>query len=153
MPDYTRAEDVEQIAAELIRLHHPHLDRVRIEYVWRDKASVKGGKIVLGKARKVSGLNAYLSRPDPDSDVYVDYFVIEIAADTWAALNEDQQRALVDHELMHCGLDANFRLTLVPHDCEAFVNEIVRHGLWKRDLAELVEAGKGVQRLALVAEA
>lgn len=58
--EYTPAPEVER---------HPEiLDAgCRVVYVFRDKASKTNGKTVLGKARKVSGLNAYLGRADPDT--------------------------------------------------------------------------------------
>lgn len=152
MTEYRRADEVAHIAWETIQSHHPHLEHIRIDYVWRDQAASKGGKAVLGKARKVGGLNAFLARNDGNSDDYMDFFVMEIAEDTWAGMDANQRKALVDHELLHMGLNDKAQLTIIPHDCEAFNLEIVRHGLWKGDIAELVEIGKGVTRLNLVPE-
>ncbi len=148
MTAYTRAPEVAQIAWTLIQQHHPHLEHVRIDYVWRDEAAISGGRVTLGKARRVSGLGAFLGRSDRDSDLYEEFFVVEIAADAWAGLNTDQRFALVDHELCHLGIDPiKGTVAMRRHDVEEFVDIVDRHGLWKRDVAELVLAGKGHQVL------
>lgn len=147
--EYARADEVAHIADGLIPTNHPHLVPVRIEYVWRDKAASKGDRVTLGKARKVSGLNAFLAREDPDSDACEDFFVLEIARDTWEGMNSKQREALVDHELAHMGLTEDGKLTTVPHDIEEFHAILKRHGAWKSDLAVFVEIGKGIARLPL----
>lgn len=146
---YRRADEVAHIAWELIQDHHPHLEPVRIEFVWRDKASDSKGKTVLAKARKVGGLNAFLGRLGKDGDHYEEFFVMEVAEDTWEALSDKQHIALVDHELCHFVLNDKGGLAITAHDVEEFVEIVLRHGLWKRDVAELIEAGKGIQRLQL----
>lgn len=134
---YQDAPDVEKIAEELIRKHHPRLEPAVIEYVFRDPPATSNGATVQGKARAVTGLNAYLSehgRP---------FLVIEIAQEPWGYLDDDQRAALVDHELMHCGWDeAEERPLLRPHDVEEFAAVVARHGLWSRALKSFVEAGQ-----------
>lgn len=147
---YTDAAPVRLIASELVPTHHRDLISfgARIEFVWRDKASKKGGKTVLGKARRVSGLNAYLAREDQgiEGEDVPDFFVIEIAEDVWPALTPRQQTALVDHELSHCAIDHETgKLVMRPHDCEEFCAVVERHGLWRQDVQEFVNAAKGVQ--------
>jgi putative metallopeptidase len=141
---YRPAPEVEAIAGPLIEAHHQHLTEhgdVRIEYLFRSEATVKGGHVVLGKARKVSGLNAFLAGWDDATDVDDEagdevrpFFVIEIAADQWATLTEAQRTALVDHELCHLNVeptDESVKLTLAGHDLEEFGAVVERHGLWK----------------------
>lgn len=130
MPNYERAHEVAQVASKLIANTHKHLASLPIEYVWRDKASKSGDKVTLGKARKVSGLNAFLSEHGED------FYVIEIAADTWKDLTSTQQLALVDHELCHLAgrnLDTD-KLELRKHDVEEFAEVIARHGVWTANL-------------------
>lgn len=62
MAEFWPAPEVREIAEDLIPRHHDHLQNVRIEYVFRDKCAKDKGRDVWGKARKVSGLNAFLSR-------------------------------------------------------------------------------------------
>lgn len=147
MTTYRPAAPVERIAGALIAKHHHHLDDVRIEYVFRSEHTNSNGKAVMGKARKISGLNAYLSQPlDPDETPAgdeVDYFVIEIAEDIWAVLDAGQRIALVDHELCHCTTEFNDQGDLVlkikAHDLEEFRAVVDRHGLWQPDLTAFAE--------------
>lgn len=152
---YTRAPEVEMIANRLIAKHHTHLlefGNVRIEYVFRSEATKTNGRTVLGKARKLTGLNAFLTlgddapegRPDEDTPEVEPFFVMEIAADSWAVLTPTQRIALVDHELAHFKVgfddDMKVRFTIAPHDVEAFVSEVERHGMWKPEIEDFVKA-------------
>lgn len=148
MTVYTRAPAVEKIAQRLIEAHHSSLTDARIEYVFRDKASKAKGSTVWGKARKVSGLNAYLAL-DQELGEPEDFFVIEIAHDIWVALDATEREALVDHELSHCKVVTEFdeklartvvTLQLVGHDCEEFEEIIRRHGLWRGAVRGIVKA-------------
>lgn len=140
MTEYRPASAVARIAATLIPKHHPELEGVRIEYVFRDKTAISKGKEVWGKARKITGLSAYLAAK-PSSDVVFteDLFVIEIAEPVWGDLKEPQRIALVDHELSHCTIDVDeddgtVKLQMVPHDLEEFRHVVERHGLWRQEL-------------------
>jgi hypothetical protein len=136
------APAVARIADDLIAKHHPELEGVRIEYVFRDPPTNTKGKQVWGSARKISGLNAYLATPSEsdgagDTD---DLFVIEIAEKVWGALKDTQRIALVDHELSHCTIEVDeesdeVTLRLLPHDLEEFRGVIERHGLWEGSTA------------------
>lgn len=145
---YRPAPAVQRIAEALIAKHHHHLDDIRIEYVFRSEAAKDKGKTVWGKARKISGLNAYLSQPlDPDETPAgedVDYFVIEIAEDIWAVIDQRERVALVDHELCHCTTDFNkdgdLVLKIRPHDLEEFRQVVQRHGLWRDDVQAFSDA-------------
>jgi len=152
MTSYTTASAVERIAEKLIAQHHRHLADVPIRYLWRDKAATSKGRTVLGKARKVGGLNAHLVhlvRKDEPPDE-VEFFVVEIAADAWQTLTEPQRIALVDHELCHLGVDIPERadkdrtLVLRGHDLEEFTGVVERHGLWRPEI-ETFRAAAGAQ--------
>lgn len=148
MTVYSAAPQVERIAEKLIAAHHRHLATVPIRYVWRDKAARSKGNVVLGKARKVTGLGAHLVhlvRDDEPPDE-VEFFVIEIAHDTWQDLTEAQQTALVDHELCHLGVeipergDKDRNLVVRGHDLEEFAAVVERHGLWRPAVETFQEA-------------
>lgn len=140
--EYWPATEAERLGRDLIRKHHDHLSEVRVDYVFRDKASKSNGKTVFGKARKISGLQAYLAVPEEERrrDTFIeDFFVVELAADVWACLTDEQKVALVDHELSHCGIDVDEKsseetLATRPHDLEEFRAIVERHGLWQPDL-------------------
>lgn len=145
---YSPAPAVQSIAEDLITKHHRHLMMADLKYVFRAKAGKKGAKTCLGKARRVSGLNAFLSTGETDdNDAPVAFFVIEIAEDAWEELTDSQRVALVDHELMHCGVeisdkDGSVKLGVIPHDLEAFRAEVERHGLWQPDIANFVSSAR-----------
>lgn len=146
---YSHAPEVKAIALDLIDTVEDHADLadVTMLYVWRDKASKSGGRVVLGRARRLSGLNAFLATGSNEP-----LFVIEVARDTWQALEEFQQRALVDHELCHCGVEwhqGERKLVMRPHDVEEFGGIVERHGLWKSDVARFGSRVAGQLSLAI----
>lgn len=137
---YWATEAVGPLGADLIERHHQHLRGIRIEYVWRSPAALRGGKVTLGKARKITGLNALLAG---HGQTAVEFFVIELAAEEWEMLTAHQRAALVDHELNHCFVDAEGKLSLVPHDVEEFGVIVRRYGTWSPDLMAFAEALQG----------
>lgn len=150
MTTYSHAPDVRRIGEPLIAKHHTHLADVRVEYVYRSKHSKTAGRAVYGKARKVSGLIAFLavnSQAPVDADPGDEFFVIEIAADLWLTLSAKERKALVDHELCHCRADFDedkdqIVLSIRGHDVEEFTEIIERHGVWHDDLKEFAAAAK-----------
>lgn len=149
---YTAAPEVAHIAGDLIATvdDHAELAGVDIVYVWRDKAAKSKGRTVLGKARKVSGLNALLARDLGDD---APLFVIEVAQDEWIDLTTKQRYALVDHELSHLrvkiGDDGERDLSIGGHDVEEFRSVIDRHGFWKSDVADFAVSVSEQMRLAI----
>lgn len=153
MPKYAPSEELQAIADELVNKHHTHLVGVRIVVVLRDKAANSNGRSVAGKARKVTGLNAYLAWPGEDRDRPplaseshdYDFFVIEVADDLWRRhIDEDDDggarwiTALIDHELCHLERDFDTdALSIAPHDIEEFNVIARRHGDWSGDLGRL----------------
>jgi hypothetical protein len=135
--EYRDAPEVAKIAQDLITEHHPRLHAAHIEYIYRNPAASSDGVPKLGTARKISGLNAFLSeygRP---------HLVIEIAEEEWQDLTPEQQTALVDHELCHCNWDEEKdEPRLRPHDVEEFGAVIARHGLWSQRLKGFAERGQ-----------
>lgn len=147
---YRPASTVKKVAEELIEKYHQHLldYKVKLEYVFVDKTPKSKGREVWGTCRKITGLNAFLS-----NDAEEPYFVIVISEPVWDVLPPDKRRALVDHELCHAWAEADqnedtdgsedvIKLSVNPHDCEAFNAEIRRHGLWRDGLEELIKAAR-----------
>ncbi len=151
---YREAPEVKLVADYLIPKYHEHLilraDEIR--YVFRDDFAKSNGKIVLGKARKIGGLNCYLALAEHGSsntfedhtEVGTDMFVIEIAEPAWENLTADSRTALVDHELCHLDIDYDEMTSAVKrrikaHSIEEFTEIVHRHGLWKPDLAEFAK--------------
>lgn len=156
---YWRAREVERIAAKLIKEHHENLNRhdVPVFAVFRDPVAKSKGRVVLGKARKISGLAAALfglAHQDDLGDDPTDFFVLEIAHKTWQELSPKQRIALVDHELCHFDVEVPLddyeprKLLTRGHDLEEFRAVVERHGLWRPD----VEAFAKTTQLALPLE-
>ncbi len=140
--EYRLAPEVAKIADNLIKDHHRHLvdnGYVRIEYVFRGECATSMGRDIWGKARKVTGLNAFIAREETGEMDLAEpepFFVIEIAWDIWTTLTGRQKVALVDHELSHCQMAENKDGDMVPaltgHDLEEFTEIVRRHGLWNK---------------------
>lgn len=125
---FVLSQNLANAADRLIDKHgFTHIRQASVDYLWRGKGSTRGGKLVLGKTQRPSGLLKLYSKAD---------FVIILAADHCRnqKLDEDQLEALLFHELLHIGSDDEGEPTLVAHDVEAFVEEIKEYGLWKSDL-------------------
>lgn len=125
-----------------------HLRNVRIEYLFQSEASRSGGKLILGRARKITGFNALLGTPEAleDADTTsegLEFFLLTVAADTWLLMSSRQREALVFHELMHFNIniddEGNALLSLRPHDLEAFGAELAKYGAWKQDVVEFMQ--------------
>lgn len=148
--EYSQAPEVKDVADDLIDLYHSHLATVRIDYVFVSETLREKGKDVWGRAKKVSGLNAWLADPGRDNAASVpdDFFVIEIAKAIWLQLDDKSRKALVDHELHHLDVDLDTgKLSLHPHDLEEFNGIVRRYGLWRADVEMFLEAAKQKEQL------
>jgi hypothetical protein len=132
---------VAAIASNLIAEHHTQLAEAPIVYVFREQATRSKGRLVLGRARRITGLNAFLVAlaagdvSDDESEEGHDFFVMEITQDMWATATEVQKAALIDHELSHFAIDTEKgSFTIRGHDIEEFAAVVARHGLWQPDL-------------------
>lgn len=154
---YFEAPEVEKIAEGLIEKYHQHLVdlSVKIRYVFVDKTPTSKGKEVWGTCRKVSGLNAYLEGGSPDGE---SFFVVTISKEIWDVLPDDKKLALVDHELCHAWAEVKkseedeedtgeelesdnpVKISVKPHDLEEFSCIVRRHGLWREDIKDFVDA-------------
>lgn len=161
------------MVAELTGPDGPHSELVeagfRIESVFMDKIPMSSGRLVAGRARRVSGLTAWWAEfgGNPERceryEAGVVFGVVEIAWPIWAGLKSHQQVALVDHELCHFRVDWDAEppgLKVRGHDFEEFAQVIRRRGLWSsaaqlaanamaEELAVAIESIEvGVQRAA-----
>lgn len=146
---YSPAPEVALVAGRLIADHHLHLAGQPIVYVFREPAARSRGKIVLGKARRVTGLNAFLvalaasdgAIEDDGDEIDHTFFVMEIARPQWDDAPTEARAALVDHELCHFGVDDETgQLSIRSHDLEEFNDVVRRHGVWRDDVAAFLGA-------------
>lgn len=145
MPNYEQAPEVRRVAQRMIDQHHPHLRAIRMEYVFRPKATRRRGRRVAATARKVSGVHALLATEGAVESDGLDFFLVIVARDLWDLYTPTERDALVDHELNHFGVEIDdesgvAHLVLLGHDIEAFDVEIRRHGMWRTDLEDFVRA-------------
>jgi hypothetical protein len=122
--------------SDIVERHHPYLSEARIALMWahRFKAD-KDGHLTWGTTQKVSSREQQFHAHD---------FIICLNATVWQELTPEHKRALLDHELCHCGAatddEGEVTYRVVKHDLEAFVAEVNRHGMWRPAIQALVEA-------------
>ena len=142
MAEYVTNDEAIAIADTLIPEFHPRLIGMKISHLLNVKQPPKpskkpkkqpsqGKKITMAKTSKVSAKMQALAEQDIR-------FVIEYDSLIWDALPEDKKIALVDHELCHCGNDAD-GCYLVNHSVEEFREILDRRGFWKSDVQQFAE--------------
>lgn len=154
--EFAIAHEAREIGRNLIRRHYHLLAEMepRIEYVFLKNTPVKSGKETLGRAKKISSLNAWLAMDVSDREnktLPAPFFVIELSWEIWRRLPLAKRVALVDHELAHCGYNDKAKPAMQPHDCEEFSAIVARHGMWSNDIRELVDAARQSEKNPLYA--
>jgi hypothetical protein len=145
------ALDAQKLAQPLITAHHTHLRDARILFLFTTQKRRKCDRVRLGSAAKLSALQRYLSSAAssdvPSVQAGFDFLIL-IDNEEWGFMSPEHREALVDHELAHCWRyvketkrGTQERWGLRGHDVEEFTEIIARHGLWRRDVRELVEVG------------
>lgn len=154
--EYQVADEVKKVAEPLIKNYHSHLNGAEIVYLFqnkRDRATGAAvipkskGRPVLGMAKLVTGLNAFLvsGATRTDGDEIDPFFVLLITKPAWDRMKAKQREALVDHELCHMGVDDETgKPTLLPHDLEEFNAVVRRHGIWQEDVEAFFKAAKQI---------
>jgi hypothetical protein len=137
---YLHAESVEAIATRILPLNHAELATARIQYIFVEKASMKNGRPVLGKVRKITGAIEFLIEKD---------FMVEVALDIWNTLEETKRVALVDHLLERCTGEedeetAEMSWTIREPDVQEFTTILRRHGAWTDELAGLISVAQSI---------
>ena len=147
------ASKAQEVADRLIREHHAHLQGVAVTAVFVDKTPTSKGREVWARAKKVSGLPAFLvfaetafTEAHEYGDQPHDLFVLEVSEDAWNKLTESGRDALIDEILCSCEIEwdeekGTASLSIVGPDVAGWRAVIERHGLWREDLREFVEVG------------
>ncbi|HYG82463.1 MAG TPA: putative metallopeptidase [Pyrinomonadaceae bacterium] len=137
--EYAPAHEVRLIAEKLIALFHPRLFGCRIEYVFVSEPPKSLNRELAGRARKVSGLYAFLATPFFEGEPEP-FFCIEITKPKWDVRPLRWRVALVDHELRHCDYEDEVDdACLVGHDEEEFDDIVERHGAWNEGLERFID--------------
>jgi hypothetical protein len=126
------------LANEIIGQYHPRLKNERIAYVIKYGAWTKNGKDVLGNAHKCSEKEMLLTG----------YTFIITLAGVLLMLPENVIRAVIDHELSHCGVEKNedgqTKRYIIAHDLEDFAQVIKRYGLYSEDVKYFIQQIKQI---------
>lgn len=141
--NYEWNTEARRIGERIVPLHHGRLRGLKIAYLFKfkdrdpekppkQKPLRNGKKFTWAKAALVSDKWRALAEDDYQ-------FVIEFDRDIWVLLSLQQQEALVDHELCHCGNDID-GCYMRQHDVEEFREIVTRHGFWKDDVRLFAEA-------------
>ena len=119
---------------DLIANHHPHLADIvdDIVVVFKDKASVKGDRPILGTTAKAPAILSILGEREYR-------FVLTIGNDHWTLLKECQREALIDHLLCFIGgkedeKTGEMKYYMQTPDIFYFSEEEERHGNWRSDI-------------------
>ncbi len=142
--DFLEAAPVAVIGRKLIKKYDEDFGDIRnaeIIYLWKKKGGSGGGKNVLGKCQKPSGLLSHFTEAD---------YIIWLAADNCLGLTEFQITALVFHELKHAFYNKQEnKYETRSHDFEGFGKEVEIFGNWKSDITAMGASFKRAEQLKL----
>jgi hypothetical protein len=147
--EYVDAESVETMALQILPTFHAELADAKIKYYFVSEHSMKGGRPITGKARKLSGAAQFLSGGYN--------FAIEIAMDLWNQATDFQRRATIDHLLEYCTGEEDedtgeMVYTMREPDVREFSTILRRHGAWNDDLVGLIQVAQSIDIEARVQE-
>jgi hypothetical protein len=142
--------DIHQVLDQLITDYHgPLVDIAKdIVVIFKQKASRTGGRPVYGKTSKAPAILSVLGEHEYK-------FVIELGADTWQDLKDDEKTALLDHLLCFISSEidpktGDVKYFLTSPDVFYFQQEIDRHGHWRPAPKEETEASAEVESVSQV---
>lgn len=105
----------EALGNEIISELFPQLLNVKIAWLSSDKDKQTNGKTIFAECSKVTEKYDWCCPYD---------FTITVYEPNVSRFSDEQMRILLEHELMHIGVDEK-RMYIVPHDAEEFT-EIIR---------------------------
>jgi len=140
LPKFVLVEPNDQayrLVAELVPAFHDELVDARIVLVWENDIKADcDGHLVMGRAKKFGPL---------DQATHPHDFAILLNAEIWRQLPEIAKRAVLDHELSHCGTKTSDQTGEVSyyirkHDLEEFNHIVRRYGLWREGVETFIKA-------------
>jgi len=147
--DYSDAESVEEMAKGLIPTFHAELADAIIRYYFVSEHSMRGGRPIFGKARKLAGSAQFLASGAN--------FAIEVALDLWNDADPAERRARIDHLLEYCTGEedeesGDMNYTMREPDVKEFSTIIKRHGAYNDDIRGIIQVSKSIDIDARVRE-
>lgn len=126
--EFKSAAELKPIVDKLIELFYPHLLGADVEIVYRSK-TFPDSPATVARIEKLTGFKAWLYRRiDGENEPL---FLIQVVVPNWIQFNQNQQIAILDHELCHIWFNAETdALILRPHPIEEFPEIVERHGAW-----------------------
>ena len=128
------SSSTQDIIRDLVANHHPHLVDIidDIVVIFKDKASKKGDRPILGTTAKAPAILSVLGERDYK-------FVLTIGNDCWMKLTDPQKEALLDHLLCFIGgqedeKTGEMKYFMQTPDIFYFSEEEMRHGNWRSDV-------------------
>lgn len=139
-------QELHDLIYRVLREKRPNIVQLKPEIVciFKDIASVQGGKIDIALIRKVSEKDRVVYNSDID-------FVLEIGSNVWYTLNDSQKEAIIFHELLHIDIkpeDGTFILR--KHDVEEFSSVVVHYGFYKSDVQDFARSVLEVESKGIV---
>lgn len=144
---YAQTALLSTLATSIIAEHHPHLEPLRVAYMFRGEAEIKNGKAVPGRTHRAT---------DRDYALHGFDFVIAIAKDAWDELRDEHKYALLDHFISYMGLryeqvagnwvpmrdpeTGRYRSYKKEPDVREFEVVIARHGAYTAEIRRLLRA-------------
>lgn len=113
---------VNEVFETVKREHFPELCNVNIMVLLDTKKCKSKGKLVLGKIKKASEIERYLTEDELINDG-VD-FIMFLDKNMVTHCEEVDMVRLIRHELRHVFITERGKLTLRPHDFEDFREEV-----------------------------
>lgn len=137
--DFLPSPELLACARRLIEQWFPALNDgvLDLMVLWKRAGGQKGGMATLGQCQAVRGLLRHFAPH---------HIVIWLAADHCVDFQfEDREvEAIVYHELCHIDPEEPGNYKVRGHDCELFVSEIERYGLWRPGIRDLADAVRRV---------
>ncbi len=125
--DWERLLTVETTVEELVRSHHPHLERATILVLGKPKAAKRGDRRIITVAKAVG---PELATALKDQALGEPHYLVIIGRDVWHGLTQEQKRIELDRALCHfAGRDEKGRWLLQDYDIKDFSRMVDWYGL------------------------
>jgi len=150
--DIEQAEDVAEIAGELIGKHFPGLKDASIEYLYVVRTN-EDGTIVPPRVQDVANLGKAQCASAVDQKVRHLHFRLTMNRNWWEdpKVTAKQRKAAVYHQLCHFWL-VEGKPKMVKHDFDGFLSELEHFGPWHTTLRMADEKLHPVQEKLALAE-
>lgn len=160
MQSYELSNEVEKVATNVIRRHHPDLLSKKVYYVIVDKKDSDGlsvpktskGHQIPAEIKVINGDAAFLisGETSTDDNGPLSVVLVKVYSRPWRFIKEETREALLDSQL--CRLiydDETGKPSILEFDAKVNNSNIKRYGAWNREIEGLLNATK---ELPLIAE-